>query len=282
MTATTTPTFVPERRGLTFGGILNSEFIKLRTLRSTLWCYAIIVVITLGLGFVLATSYSSNTTLPGYSQQAIWLLASTVGVAFGQLVIAVLGALVITGEYGTGMIRSTLTAVPKRIPALTAKALVFGVVTFLIAFVAVVLTAVVIAPILPSRGVQPDFGDSKVWLALVGAAVALALVGVLSLSIGAIIRNSAGGIAISLGLLLVLPTIISIFAAVTRLTWVGNVQQFLPNSAAGRMYSYVSNSTAVATDGSFVLEPWQAVLVLVGWVAVFFALAAVLLKRRDA
>jgi ABC-2 type transport system permease protein len=282
MTATTTPTFVPERRGLTFGGILNSEFIKLRTLRSTLWCYAIIVVITLGLGFVLATSYSSNTTLPGYSQQAIWLLASTVGVAFGQLVIAVLGALVITGEYGTGMIRSTLTAVPKRIPALAAKALVFGVVTFFIAFVAVVLTAVVIAPILPSRGVHPDFGDSKVWLALVGAAVALALVGVLSLSIGAIIRNSAGGIAISLGLLLVLPTIVSIFVAVTRIAWMRNLENFLPSQAAGRMYAYVSNTTTLQLPGTFVLEPWQAVLVLVAWVAVFVALAAVLLKRRDA
>ncbi len=282
MTATTTPTFVPERRGLTFGGILNSEFIKLRTLRSTLWCYAIIVVITLGLGFVLATSYSSNTTLPGYSQQAIWLLASTVGVAFGQLVIAVLGALVITGEYGTGMIRSTLAAVPKRIPALAAKALVFGVVTFFIAFVAVVLTAVVIAPILPSRGVHPDFGDSKVWLALVGAAVALALVGVLSLSIGAIIRNSAGGIAISLGLLLVLPTIVSIFVAVTRIAWMRNLENFLPSQAAGRMYAYVSNTTTLQLPGTFVLEPWQAVLVLVAWVAVFVALAAVLLKRRDA
>jgi len=282
MTATTTPTFVPERRGLTFGGILNSEFIKLRTLRSTLWCYAIIVVITLGLGFVLATSYSSNTTLPGYSQQATWLLASTVGVAFGQLVIAVLGALVITGEYGTGMIRSTLAAVPKRIPALAAKALVFGVVTFFIAFVAVVLTAVVIAPILPSRGVHPDFGDSKVWLALVGAAVALALVGVLSLSIGAIIRNSAGGIAISLGLLLVLPTIVSIFVAVTRIAWMRNLENFLPSQAAGRMYAYVSNTTTLQLPGTFVLEPWQAVLVLVAWVAVFVALAAVLLKRRDA
>jgi ABC-2 type transport system permease protein len=282
MTATTTPTFVPERRGLTFGGILNSEFIKLRTLRSTVWCYAIIVAITLGLGLLLAGTYTSDTPLPGYSQQAIWLLVSTIGVAFGQLVIAVLGALVITGEYGTGMIRSTLTAVPKRIPALAAKALVFGVVTFVIAFIAILLTALLVAPILPSRGVQPDFGDSAIWLALLGAAVALALVGVLSLSIGAIIRNSAGGVAISLGLLLVLPTIVSIFAAVTRLDWIRNVEQFLPNQAAGRMYAYVSNVTVPSTTGTLLLEPWQAVLVLVAWVAVFFALAAVLLKRRDA
>lgn len=280
---TTSASFTPERRGLAFGGVLGSEFIKLRTLRSTVWCYAIIVVIMVGFGLLAAATLGAQDGLSSSSRQQFFLTVTTIGIGFGELVIAVLGALVITGEYGTGMIRSTLTAVPKRTPALVAKALVFGVISLIIAAVSLGVTALVTTPILAAKKVSPDLGDPKIWFALLGGAIAIALIGVLSLSIGAIIRNSAGGIAVSLGLLLVLPTIVTIFAAVTRLTWVANLGEFLPSSAATRLYSYTASRTFPgATDGSFVLEPWQAVLVLVAWVAVFFALAAVLMKRRDA
>ena len=124
MTTTTAPTSLP---GLTFGGIVTSEWVKLRSLRSTIWCYALIIVVTLGLGLILAgTLNTGGVTPPAADQQALWLSASTLGIQLGVLISAVLGALVITGEYGTGMIRSTITAVPTRTPALMAKALVFA------------------------------------------------------------------------------------------------------------------------------------------------------------
>lgn len=273
--------------GLSFGGILRSEWIKLRTLRSTVWCYAIIVALTIGLGLLLAVAMPSggvttqSTTPSAAEQQAAWLQATTLGIGFGELVSAVLGALVITGEYGTGMIRSTLAAVPKRIPALVAKAIVFGATTFAVALLALVATALITAPLMPAKNVHPDFGDSSFWLALVGGAGYLALIGVLGLAIGAIIRSSAGAISAALGLILVAPVVVQILAAVTRADWAQNLGSFLPSSAGGRMYSYAPAASA-PPEGIVALDPGQGLLVLVVWFAVAFAVGAVLLKRRDA
>ncbi len=279
-----TTTTALDRSRLTFGGVLHSEWIKLHSLRSTLWCYIVIVVITIGLGFLLAAAYRTDGTgaaLPDTAQQGVWLQVATLGIGFSQLVAAVLGALVITGEYGTGMIRSTLTAVPGRISALVAKVLVFGVTTFVVGLVSIFATALLTAPLLPSKGIHPDFGDGHFWLALVGGAGYLALIGMLALAIGALIRNSAGGIAASVGLVLVLPTILQILVAVTRADWAKNIGVFLPGSAGGRMYAYTPGEAAAAS-GTIVLDPWQGLLVLLAWFVVLFAAAAILLKRRDA
>jgi ABC-2 type transport system permease protein len=271
---------------LTFGGILRSEWIKLRTVRSTNWCYLIIVVLTIGLGVLVAavvpaTAFGADTG-DRATQQSTWMQMTTLGVSFGELVSAVLGALVITGEYGTGMIRSTVTAVPTRVPALIAKAIVFGVTTFIVGLVSLVATALVTAPLLAAKGIHPDLGDAGAWLAIVGGAGFLALIGVFSLSIGALIRNSAGGIATSLGLILVFPTVLSILSAVTQADWTRSLTAFLPGEAGGRMYAYVSGATSGMPPGTIVLEPWQGFLVLSGWFVVLFVAAAALFKRRDA
>jgi len=273
--------------GLSFGGILRSEWIKLRTLRSTVWCYAIIVALTIGLGLLLAAVMPSggvmtqSTTPSADAQQAAWLQATTLGIGFGELVSAVLGALVITGEYGTGMIRSTLTAVPKRLPALLAKAIVFGVTTFVVSLLSLVATALLTAPLMPAKDVHPDFGDGSFWLAIVGGAGYLAFIGVLALAIGSIIRNSAGGISAVLGLILVAPVIVQILVGVTRSKWAQNLGSFLPNSAGGKMYSYAPTATTPA-DGVVSLDPGQGFLVLALWFAVAFVIGAIMLKRRDA
>ena len=273
--------------GLSFGGILRSEWIKLRTLRSTMWCYAIIIGLTIGFGFLLAVAMpaggmaSQGVAPSADAQQAAWLQVTTLGIGFGELVSAVLGALVITGEYGTGMIRSTLTAVPKRTPALLAKAIVFGVTTFVVSLVALVATALLTAPLMPAKDIHPDFGDSNFWLAIVGGAGYLALIGVLALAIGTIIRNSAGGISAALGLILVAPVVLQILAGVTREDWAQNLGSFLPSSAGGRMYSYAPAAIKPA-EGVVSLDPGQGLLVLVVWFVVLFAIGAILLKRRDA
>src|ERR1700712_3580861 len=147
MTTTISPT-----AHLSFGGILRSEWIKLRTLRSTVWCYAVLVALTIGIGLLVASFIGTGSGADAHRNDAVQ--AVTVGVSFGQLVVAVLGTLVITGEYGTGMIRSTLAAVPQRTPALVGKAVVFAVVTFVISFVSMVVTLVAATPIFSARHIS--------------------------------------------------------------------------------------------------------------------------------
>jgi ABC-2 type transport system permease protein len=288
----------PAAYRLIFAGVLRSEWIKLRSLRSTLWCYLIIVLLTIGLGFLIAGTLQPPApgapALTHDVQQSTWVTVSTLGIGFAQLVSAVLGALVITGEYGTGMIRSTFAAVPKRLPAIVAKALVFGVVTFVVALAGVVITAVAAAPLLPAKGITPDFGDGKVWLALLGGAGYVALIGLLAFGIGLTIRSSAGGIAAALGLVLVVPTILQILATVTRAVWPANIAAFLPSSAGGKLYAYQGaaaeslapgrpgGATAAAATDTIVLDSWQALLVVLGWVVVAFVIGSILVKRRDA
>lgn len=266
---------------LTFSGALRSEWIKLRTVRSTVWCYAIIVVLTLAFGILLANTFSAPLAgaLGPDDQQVLALQVSTLSIGFSQLVASVLGVLVISGEYGTGMIRSTLTAVPQRTPALIAKAIVFGLVTFVVGLVGIALTALVTSPMLPGVGITPDFADPQFLLAIGGGALYLALIGVMSLALGAIIRNSAGGIAASLGLLLVLPTVLQIFAAMTNATWATNLGAFLPSSAGDKLYSYAAEGGV--TDGFVSLSSLQGGLVLTAWAVVLMVVAAVLMKRRD-
>lgn len=272
----------PAPRGrLTFGGVLRSEWIKLITLRSTMWCYLIMLVISLALGLLL-TAVLEPDTADGTGRQTIWVQVATLGIGFSQLVSVVLGALMITGEYGTGMIRSTMTAVPARLPALVGKALVFGVVTFVVGLVSIVATALVSAPLLASKGAAPDLADGAAWLSMVGGAGYLALIGVLALSIGAILRNGAGAIAAGMGLILVLPTALQIIAGITQAIWVQNLIAFLPSSAA-QMYAYgplLAQSTPVSSE-LITLDPAQGALMLGAWVVVAFALALVLLRRRD-
>jgi ABC-2 type transport system permease protein len=276
----------PQNTRLTFGGTLRSEWIKLFSLRSTIWCYGIVIVITVLFGILLAQTASGSPVTSGGEgamtaemQQSTAVMVSTLGIAFSQLVAAVLGVLVMSGEYGTGMIRSTFTAVPKRLPALFAKAIVFGAVTFVVGLIAIFATAAITAPMLPASGVTPDFGDADYLLALVGGALYLALIGVLSLAIGAIVRNSAGGIAASLGLVLVLPPVLGIIVSITQAEWASNLGTFLPDSAGGRLYAYATEASV--TDGFITLDALQGGLVMLAWVAVMLVVASMLLKRRD-
>jgi len=282
--AVSTKPALTQNAHLSFGGTLRSEWIKLRSLRSTIWCYGIVIVVTVSFGLLLAQVGFGQSPLGGEAltpelQQSNAIMVSTLGISFSQLVAAVLGVLVVSGEYGTGMIRSTFTAVPKRLPALFSKAIVFGVVTFIVGLVSVFATALITAPILPSSGITPDFSDPEFLLALVGGAAYLALIGILSLAIGAIVRNSAGGIAASLGLVLVLPPVLQIVVALTQAEWARNIGTFLPDLAGSRLFAY--GAEASVTDGIVTLDAAQGGLVMLAWIAVMFVVASVLIKRRD-
>ncbi|MDQ1545409.1 MAG: type transport system permease protein [Actinomycetota bacterium] len=280
---------LPRTSRLTFGGILKSEFIKLFTLRSTFWCILIVVVLSVGIGLIIATvnpparaGVPAAGPLTVAAQQADAVSYATAGSQIGELVLAVLGALVITGEYGTSMIRSTLAAVPKRLPALIAKALVLAITAFVVGVVSIFGTAAIIFPLLPgTKKIHPDWTDWHVLESLMGGALYLVLVALIAFCIGAIIRNSAGGIAAALGLILVLPGLVGLIGGLTQITWIENIANFLPSAVGGNLSHYTGTKTQVVS-GIISLDRLDSGLVLLAWFVVLFVVAAVLLKRRDA
>jgi ABC-2 type transport system permease protein len=257
-------------------GIIRSEWIKLRSVRSTVWSYAIVVVVSLGITLLLSFATTFGTEPPPAEVQTdIVLQASTFGIYFGQLIVAVLGVLIISGEYTTGMIRSTLTAVPKRIPALAAKALVLFVATFVVGLVSVFASLLIAVPVLAGQDIHADFSDGSLVGNLVLAAVYLALVAVFALGLGTVLRSSAGGIAAALGTILLLPTILQLFAGLTQAQWAIDLMPYLFSNAGTGMYT-------PSAGGTIVLEQWQSALVVLAWTAVSLIGGAVLLRRRDA
>ncbi|MFC7432638.1 MULTISPECIES: ABC transporter permease [unclassified Agrococcus] len=268
-------TYRETQHRVTFAGAMRAEWIKLTSVRSIGWAIAIAVVITAGLG-ALATLATLATAPEGAIEQGLFQqipLASlgASGLLMSQLVFAVLGVIAITGEYGSGQIRSSLTAVPARTPVLGAKALVLG----LIAFVASAIALTV--GMLSTVGIALAFGveastieiDASVPFAVLGGAVYLALLTVFSLAIGTLVRSGAGAIAIALGILLVLPTIVGLIP----FEWVQEASPYLlPNSGM------TMSMPGAEPGGDF----WRALAVTIAWPAVALVGAAAALVRRDA
>ncbi|TBN57102.1 ABC transporter permease [Glaciihabitans arcticus] len=274
-TATITAPPVPARTssgsGLSAPGVIRSEWIKLRSLRSTIWSYAIVVIVSLGMAFLLSSTLGNSDFGPLIdSPERTLLQAATFGTTFGVLVVAVLGVLVISGEYTTGMARSTFTAVPKRLGALAAKAVVLFVSTFVVGLISSVASGALAFFVLASNGVHPEITGEVVTGVLL-ASLYLAAVSLFALGLGTILRSSAGGIAAALGVLLLLPTILMVFASVTQAEWAANLIPYLLVNAGEAMI-------LPSADG---LALWESALTVGLWAAVPLAIGAVLLKRRD-
>lgn len=284
-TTNASPVFIPAEGDLDFGGVIRSEWVKFRSVRSTWWAYAILLTVTVGVGAQVSSSLGFEGMPSVPTQDAIQDLAVyavTVSTDFGALVVGVLGVIVIAGEYGTGMIQSTVTAVPRRVPILFAKALVVAVATFVVSSVALAMTVPVSVMLLAGNGVAVRIDDPQYWIVLLGGVGYLVLVALIAFSIGALLRSTAGGTGATLGLLLVAPLAMSFLP-----TWAANIAVLLPSVAGDVLMSYPTDQSwvdlAAPTAGSdWITEPWQAGLVLIAWVVVLFTAAAVLLKQRDA
>lgn len=269
---------------LSAGGILHSEWVKLVTLRSTWWCLGAIALLTIGIPALIALALGDGGGSAGNADAGYfnWMMATTLPIGFSVLIAAVLGCLVITGEFGTGMIRSTIAAAPRRLSTLFAKSVVIGGVVFVSGFVALALGALASGAVLSAADYTIDPADGRVWLTLLSAAAYPALVAVFSVGVGTIIRNSAGSIAAVLGLLLVVPTIIQLIGALLGATWAFDLGAFLPSSLGTTMYTPTLEGMNMGmTQGTVTLEPWQAALALAGWAAAALIGGALLLKRRD-
>ncbi|MGC0419559.1 ABC transporter permease [Embleya sp. AB8] len=282
-TATTTagpagpaaPVFVSPAAGrgkVTFARVLHAEWIKLRSLRSTLWVLAAAVFVVIALG-LLATS-RTGAHWPNMSADDKERFSapntSLAGFYLAQLAIGVLGVLVITGEYATGSIRATISAVPHRLPVLWAKTLVFGAVTFVLMLATCLIAFLSGQAVLSPEHGGVSLGDPGVPRVVIGVIVYLTLTGILAVGIGAIVRNAAGGIAIVFGLLLVLPQV----ASALPVDWQHHIVKYLPSEAGQAITRWHLSEHA--------LSPGAGITVFALYAAATLAVAAVLLRRRDA
>jgi ABC-type transport system involved in multi-copper enzyme maturation permease subunit len=191
------------------------------------------------------------------------------GVFLAQLAIGVLGVLLIGGEFSTGMIRSSLAAVPKRLPVLWAKAFVFGGVALVLMTVASLAAFEVAQVVLSGKGVQTTIGADGVLRAVLGAAFFLTWVGLFGLALGTILRNSAAAISTLVGVLLVVPILMNFLPS----DWREHVERWLPSSAGSALMA------AHPTDAQ--LTPGNAAVMLAVYLAISLLMAAVLLRTRD-
>jgi ABC-2 type transport system permease protein len=253
-----------------------SESTKLRTLRSTRYALLAGVAMTIGFAIIPALVNASRWSTMSAADRAGFrpLETSLIGVTIAQLAIGVLGVLVISGEYSTGMIRSTFAAVPKRLPVLWAKAGVFGLVTLALALPSTLIAffaaqAILRGHSLNGHDIALSFSDPGVARAVIGGALYLTLIGLLGLGLGAILRNTAGGISALAAILFVLPPLTSVLPS----SWSDAISPYLPSNAG----------TAIMQTGhpAHTLAPWTGLGLLAGYTAVAIAFAAIQLRRRD-
>ena len=270
-------------RGVSFARVLYSEWLKLVTVRSTFWTTAISIVLAAGIALLLGATYSTDGTSaatgggpgggPALATNAsdFALSGTTVSMTFIALIVGVLGVLSIGGEYATLQIRSSYTAVPHRSPALVAKGLVVGAWSFVLGLVVAFGGFGIIAALLGGKGLEVTFDGDTVG-ALLGAASYLAIVGVIAVGLGAVVRASAAGISIVTVLLFVAPAVLNLIGALLQADWATDVSKVLLSAAGGDLF---------AVAGSAGLDLWAVVLTLVAWIAAAWVPAVVLTTARD-
>jgi ABC-2 type transport system permease protein len=234
-----------------FGGVIRSEWIKFRSLRSSLWALLAILLVEVAVGLGMAQDVLGSAGMVPHAA----VVVATTGLTFNQLIAVVLGVLVVSNEYSTGQMRTSLTAVPDRLAVLAAKAVTLAAAIFVTGFVAIVLTYAATVPVLLPSDQQAQLGSPSVWLGLLGGAGYLSLTGLIGMAVAVILRSSAFSITLTLGLF---------FIASTFAPW-------LPGSAGPQMF-----------NGGGIFSPWQAFAIMLAWVGAPMLGGATLLKKRDA
>ncbi len=264
---------------LTFLGVLRGEWTKLLSLRSTWWVLAATVVLITGISLAVAFSLEAVAAdlaaAPGAAAPASGAEVVSGGFQMGMLTIAVLGALLITGEYSTGMIRSTLAAVPTRVPVLAAKAVVLAAVTVAVATVGIALAYVVTMPLLADLDLVPALDDGRTWQVFGGTVYFLVAAALFALGVGTLLRSSAAAITVALTVLLLLPGVLSFIG----LDWVEAIVEYLPLPASG---AFLGGGEGSLSSAGQELTATTGVLVIAAYAVVPLIAGAVVLRRRDA
>ena len=260
-----------------FYGALRSEWTKLRSVRSTTWCLVATVVAGLGVGALASASEASHWRNAGVIDRALFdpTSISLTGLLFGQLAMGVLGGLTMSAEYGSGSIRASFAAIPRRPVVLAAKAVVFGVVAFVfceaVSFASFFLGQAILSGSTPTA----TFSQHEVLRAVIGGGLFLTFLGLLALGMAAIIRHTAGTIATFVAILLILPLVDSAFPA--KYGW--PVGRYLPATIGSAMTSTTSQG---AHDSFLPAFPfWHGFALLCTYAVVALVIGGVLMIRRD-
>lgn len=248
---------------LTHARVLRSEWHKLWTLRST-W----ITLIT-GCALVLAIGITMGITYDGDDSDVDTVVFVLFGTQLNQICLAVLGILITAGEYSTGMIRASLTAVPARLPVLWSKATVFTAVAFTLSFATNLVTFLAAQIWLAGTDKELSLTDDGVLRALAGSAAGLTLLSLIALALGALLRSVPGAIGAFVATVLVLPEI----ATALPFDAVDTAVRYFPAQSA--------TALSVLHQQDDTIAPGTGLLSLLAWSAAVLALAAALLKRRD-
>ncbi len=254
---------------VTQGRVLHSEWTKFRSLRSTVWTLLTAVVLLIGLGALFSAVTASQYHTFSAADKASFnpISTSLSGTFFAVVAFGVLGVLLMSGEYSTGMIRSSLTAVPRRLPVLWAKLAVFAGAIFSISLVASFISFYLGQALLSSHGVS--IAAPGALRAVIGAALEVTVAGMIGVALGTLFRNTAAGISTFTGVFLVLPPLANL----------------LPSSISSHLAPYLpSNAGMVVWGGSVphALSPWTGFALLCGYAVVLAATAAWRLRRVDA
>lgn len=302
MSTTSISANAPVGRGVSFGGVLRSEWIKFRSLRSTqlLLIFTIAAVVGVGAfaawtrGLIIdqimefgpaatggpmvpdgveAPKMTMDQAIALANEQGILLYGTPIaGIQLGILVLGALAVLLISSEFGTGMIRSTFTAVPQRLPAFFAKAIVLVVVSYVVTLIAAFITFLVSIPILGSFGIDMSLSMEGVLYSILMGGVYVAGVSLIGLSLGALIRSSAGGIIVLVALFFLLEIATSLLSLIPGdfLKYVG---QYIPSVAGGRMLE-------IGEKAAFI-SPLAGGMIFLGWIVLITVPAVIALKTRD-
>jgi len=255
------------------GTALSSEWIKIRSLRSTWWALLATVVIIAGLGTLFSAVRAHRFNQPGPGEFELLLDPTQVslrGIYLGQLAIGVLGVLVVSGEYATGMIRASLCALPHRWPVLAAKAAVLAAVVFVVTEAASFGAFLFGQFALTSTHHQATLSTPGALRACVGAGVFLTIIALLGVGLGFLLRTTAGGIATLVGIVLILPLLADALPA----PYSTDIIKYLPLTAGTQIISTRLDPSA--------LSPWIGIAVAASYAAAALAAGLFVLKRRDA
>ncbi|WP_432563164.1 ABC-2 transporter permease [Kineococcus sp. SYSU DK003] len=267
--------FRPVERRVTFGGLLRSEWIKFWSVRSVIVTMVVSFVAIVGIGVLVSlATRSALSSVEGAQAMAAngvdAVGASMTGAQLGTLIVAAVGVIVIAGEFSTGMIRTSFVTAPGRLGVLAAKALVLAVNVAVVTGVAVFLAFFLGQAVLDTRDFGVAIGDDGVLRALLGNVAVLVGVALAGLGVGALLRNSAGGICTIVASIFVVPLLLMPIPE----SWGGDhLQEF--------WFSNTAQNATLVTQNPAYLDAGPGLLVFAVWVLALLGLGALALKTRD-
>lgn len=273
MTATQSPPVFDDRRARTsLAHTIRSEWTKIWSVRSTFWTLLILIIATIGISVLAAWGASTHLDQMSPTDRANLDVTynSMGGLSLGQLAIAVLGVLIITTEYSTGGIKTTLTAVPNRLRVLLAKGIVFAVIAGVVGVITTFGAFYASMPFWAHQHLAAHLGDPGVLRAVIGGGLYVLASGMFGFALGAVIRHTAGAITAAVALLLIVPPLTQLLPG----TWGDKITEYFTSNAGSRI--------AAVIDVPNQVSPWIGYLTITIWWVVPLLLGAWLMKTRDA